>query len=99
MATQMFTLLLIDGCHYIDDGDANRVAVAVRERRDSVDVVAHITAIPNVTRRTRVATKDVLKLIAHDVARDDAKPHAVSLSAFRGKRAGRSGSTIPFATR
>lgn len=96
----MFTLLLIDGCHFINEADANRVATAVREGLETVDVVAHITAIPNATRIARVPTNDVLKLIAHDVDRNPAGPQAVSLSAFRGRRAGRRGSTAsPFATR
>ncbi len=99
MAAPMYTLLLVDGCHYIDADDAARIAVAVREGHESIDVVAHITAMHGTTRTARVSPKDVLKLIAHDVRGYDSPAEAVSLSAARAKRRGRSASTIPFSVR
>ena len=99
MEARMYTLLLVDGCHYIHADDAHRVALAVREGRESIDVVAHITALPDTTRATRVFTKNVLKLIAHDVRRSDQGAYAVPISSARGRRRGRSGSTIPLSAR
>lgn len=99
MDAPMYTLLLVDGCHYITADDANRVASAIRDGCDSVDVVSHVTAMPNTRRDARVATKDVIKLIVHDVPHRGPSVQPVSISSARTKRNGRSGSTIPFSTR
>jgi hypothetical protein len=99
MEPRMYTLLLVDGCHYIDTDDANRVAVAVREGLPNVEIVAHISAIPGSARTARVATKDVLKLIAHDVMDSNIVAQPVSISSFRSKRSGRSGPAIPSSAR
>lgn len=95
----MYTLLLVDGCHYITADDANAVVRAVRERCESIEVTAHISAMRDERHTTRIVTRKVLKLIAHDV--DDVQPplYAVSISDFRSRRAGRNGSRIPFSAR
>lgn len=94
----MYTLLLIDGCHYISAGDANRIAAALREGCESVQVVAHVTAMRNERKDTRVAVRDVIRLIAHDVPRAESPAQPVPISSARAKRAGRSGS-LPFSAR
>lgn len=99
MHASMYTLLLVDGCHYITADDANVVASAVREGRHSVEITAHISATPNESRTARISPKDVLKLIAHDVENVEVTLQPVSISEFRAKRNGRSGSRIPFSTR
>ena len=95
----MYTVLMTDGCHYVTAHDANAVAVAVREGRKDVEVTAHISATPNERRKIRISSQSVLKLIAHDVTADETAVHPVSISDFRSRRRGRSGSRIPISTR
>jgi hypothetical protein len=99
MRAARYTLLLVDGCHYIGRDDAARVAAAVRGREEAVEVTAQVCAAPPATYRVRVLTRDVLKLIGHDVVRQHDMAYPASLSDFRAKRNGRRGSRIPVSTR
>jgi hypothetical protein len=99
MEARMYTVLLVDGCHYVSAEDANAIASAVREGCESVEITAHMSAIGNERRTARISLNKVLKLIAHDVPNVERRLHPVSISDFRSRRRGRSGSRIPFSTR
>jgi|ERR1700736_121102 len=99
MGARMYTLLLVDGCHYINAADAKLIAGAVHDGCESVEVVAHVSAMKNEQHTTRISLKNVLKLIAHDIENIESSLQPVSISAFRARRSGRRGSRIPFSTR
>ncbi len=99
MNSTMFTLLLTNGCHYITGEDASRVALAVREGREYVDIIAHVSAMRGAKHPAQIATMSVLKLIAHDVAVGEVPAPARLLSDYRARRSGRSGPSMPRSVR
>jgi len=64
----MYTLLLVDGSHYIDQRAADRVETALRLNVDQFLIAAKVCGSSDPDRLVAVRTNDVVSLVRHATA-------------------------------